>query len=96
VDVGVHFGAAIFQGATNILKIFEDSSAVTGQGSVRGIRKARADARGILVQDKYREDVAKNHSDQDQADAAKEEESARAERSKRIAPFEWHFQFVRA
>jgi hypothetical protein len=96
VDVGVHFGAAIFQEATNVLKILEDSSAVTGQGSVRGIRETRADPRGILVQDKYREDVAKNHSDEDQADAAKEEEPPRAERGKRIAPLEWPCQFVRA
>jgi len=77
VDVSIYFGATILQESTNVLKIRKDRSAVSGESSVRRIRKTGTDPRGILVKDKNGKDVAKYHSAQDQADAAQEEESPR-------------------
>jgi hypothetical protein len=78
VDVGIYFGATILQETTHVLKIRKDRSAVSGESSVRRIRKTGTDPRGILVKDKNSKDVAKYHSDQDKAYAAQEEESPRA------------------
>jgi hypothetical protein len=89
VDVGIDFGAAVLQKSAHVLKIREDRSAVTGEGRVRCTRKAGTDPCCILVQEKYRKDIAENHSDQDQADAAQDEETTGAERSKRFALVQW-------
>jgi hypothetical protein len=86
VDVRIDFGATILQETTHVLKIRKDRSTVTGEGRVRCIRKTGTDPCCILVQDKYRKDVAENHSDQYQADAAQNEETTGAQRSKRFAP----------
>jgi len=56
-----------------------------GEGRVRCTRKAGADPCCILVQEKYGKDIAENHSDQDQADAAQDQETTGAERSKCFA-----------
>ncbi len=89
MDVRIDFGATILQETTHVLKIRKDRSTVTGEGRVRCIRKTGTDPCCILVQDKYRKDVAENHSDQYQADAAQNEETTGAQRSKRFPPVKW-------
>jgi len=67
VDVGIHLGAAVFEKGTHILKVREDCGAILGEGSVRGCREAGTDVRGVLMQNKNREDVTEKHANEDEA-----------------------------
>src|SRR5262249_45057027 len=85
VNMGVDFGAAIFQKRPDILKVCPSHCGIASEGGMSGAGETFADARGVLMQDEDREDVAKDHTDDDETNAAEEKEAPCPKRRKRSA-----------
>src|ERR1700730_6671874 len=81
VDVGVHFGPAIFEKGTDVLKTRANRRTISGQSGMRGGRQARSNASRVLMQDENRKDVPEYHAKEDEANATKHEQAPRAQRS---------------
>jgi len=80
----IDFCAAIFQEGTDVSKMRLSCSGVACKGGMSGPTETLADAGSILVQDENGEDVAEDHANNNEADAAEKKKAARAEPRKRL------------
>ena len=60
-----------------------DARGIVAGDGVCGGEKIFVDARGVLVQDEDGEDIAEEHADEDERDAADHQQTARAQRGER-------------
>jgi len=78
VDMRIHFGSPIFEGAAETSKYLIYTSSVPSSDCTTRSKESFPLVAGILVQDEDGENVAKQKSDGDEANASENVETARA------------------
>src|ERR1700756_5199223 len=80
----VHLGATILQQAAYILKRGPRRLRIVRRNSARGRKQVRSDSIRVGMKDKRCENIAEDHSTENEADAADHKDSSRAPRRKSL------------